>query len=647
MATKAEILQGLNDQQKDAVVNYNGKIMLEAVPGSGKTHCLVSRCQYLIKEGVKPSRIILFTFTRKAAEEIRSRIAKAIGPDADTMTICTYHSFCCRVLRKFPEYFGRGRNFSIYDEDDVDKILKPIVKEYFSNVGVEPLDLRVVKSYISGFKTRCLSPKEAQVQRDMNSFEKACSFIYESYAEALQRANAVDFNDLTYYAYRLAKAYPEILDYIASAYDYIMSDENQDSNRQNLDFIMLLGSKSHNICVVGDSDQSIYKFRGADIENVISVTTANNFERKFLSTNYRSTATIVEAANNVISNNSSRIPKEVHPVKEQGDRIAVIRCEDSADEALWIANQIEKMKNETNHYSDFAILCRTGAQTRNFEEIFLKKHMPYCIKGVVPFFCRKEVKDIVSYLKFANNPGDIVSLLRIINVPVRGIGENTQNKLVQVLSEHYFDDIIKNEKILKSVFYSKKSRDGVFSFAKTIKNIREMIGNGYNIKEILQFIVESVGYMEYLEKDTAVAETYAQKIANIEELMLIASSYTDVDDFLNSAVLDSSQESEKDDKQQDAVNIMTMHSAKGLEYPTVFIAQATDSSVPYFRSHDSEDAIQEERRLFYVAMTRAETDLCITYPNNVTVNGRKTRQQVSRFVTEIPRRYLSLYSSAQ
>lgn len=646
MATKAEILAPLNDQQRDAVIDYNGKIMIEAGAGSGKTKSIVARCQYMILSGVKPSNILVFTFTRKAAAELRARIAKAIGTDADKMTISTYHSFCCKLLREFYSYIGRTRNFSIYDTDDSDKVLGPIVKSYFKGLGVEPLPLPTVRSYISKFKSDGLSPQEAKVQRTKTSFERACAFIYESYEKKLQEANAVDFDDLTMLAYKLLNNNPEVQDRVASRYSYIISDENQDSSKQNMAFTLLLGGNNPNanITIVGDTDQSIYKFRGSDVANIIDVAEKFGFRRKILGQNYRSTQTIVNASMAVIKHNKTRMPKETFTANEKGDSIAIVRCSDLHQEAQWICQQIKNAKTDENSYSDFAILCRTGSQTRNFEEAFLEHHIPFNLKGVVPFYCRSEIRDILAYLRIAHNSSDIVALERIINIPKRGIGKTAENKLFEALSKHTFNDIIHSEELLKSVTSTKKARTNLVEFYNIILSVKEMIDGRANVADILKFVIDKIDYIEYLKTEHKVESTCAEKQANVSELLYIAGTYTDVEEFLSNALLDNPDSSKQDESETEGVNILTIHSSKGLEYPYVFISGCTDSLLPYYRSHTAQEDIEEERRLCYVAMTRAEKSLCLTYPQSLVVNGREQRQSVSRFIREIPKEFRTLYS---
>lgn len=646
MSTKAEILAGLNDQQKDVVINYNGKISLEAVPGAGKTRTMVAAIQYMLKDGVLPSKILAFTFTKKAANELRERVRAAVGVDADKVMICTYHSFCGRLLRGCADYAGRTSNFTIYDEDDKKKVLGEIVKQYFKSVGLDAMKYGIVTSYISKFKADNLSPTEAKIRHNKNSYERACGFIYESYENEMRKLNAFDFDDLTFYAYRIVKSNPEILDAIASRFDYVMSDENQDSNKQNLDFILMLGSKSKNIIMVGDTDQSIYKFRGADVDNVIDVIQKEGFTTKFLSTNYRSTQTIVNAADNVIRHNQNRIIKDAGTINEVGDKIDVVYTHNNASEAEYICKKIKDMtsKNPDLKYNDFCVLGRTQAQLNRVEEQFLLNHIPFRSKGQVPFYCRTEIKDILAYIKFAYNQQDMVSFSRIINVPKRNLGEASLKKLQKELQYSPLNDIMKTNIRLRSIGLTKKGQEGLKDFANVVLEIESMIANNSSPQDVVRYLSNKINYVDYLKDSVKVDGTLEEKLANLHELDLIAGTYSSMEDFLTNSTIDEPNIDLEKGNEVDKVNIMTMHSSKGLEFPVVFIIGANDESVPFYKSHDDPDAIQEERRLFYVSMTRAEKKLVVTCPRIITgpMEIQKTVMP-SRFIKEIPNDYVANY----
>ncbi len=615
-----------------------------------KSHTLVSRCQYMIKDGVKPSKILAFTFTKKAAEELRERIRKAIGADADKITVLTYHSFCGRILRRFATYAGRTENFTIYDEDDKKDVLGKIHKEYFKNKNYAPINYSVIVNCISRFKLKNLSPKQAQSFMADNTVNKIAGFIYESYEKEMKNRNAFDFDDLPYYAFRIADRYPEVREYLANRYEYIMSDENQDANKQNLEFILMLGSKCNNIMVVGDTDQSIYGFRGADVNNVIDTYKRENFQLKYLSTNYRSTQTIVKAANAVIKNNHKRIAKECNTINEVGDKIIVTRCQSAEIENDYICKKIIEFKkaNPDLKYKDIAILGRLQRHISRIEEALLRNKIPYRLKGLVPFYSRTEIKDILAYLKLAVNHQDLTALERVINVPARGIGKTSLSKFL--LSDITLDDIIDNEETIRKMGVSAKARRGILEFSRIIGHIREMISGGEPVAAIISYIVNIINYEAYLEKEVKVASTKEEKIVNIKELEFIAHNYDSVHELLLNAVLDEPSKEKKDiEDAGDAVNVMTMHSSKGLEFKTVFIMAVSKSVMPAaWRDKEEDESIidEEERRLFYVAMTRAKKNLYVTFPVSY-INGQGSRvvePLPCKYVNEIPPEFRKNYS---
>lgn len=642
MTTKQEILASLNEYQRDAVLNYNGKMSLEATAGSGKSTVLVSRCQYLVKDGVKPSRILAFTFTKKAANELKTRISAKIGPDADKMTICTYHSFCGKILRKFPEYAERSHNFSIYDEDEKKLILKKLQSQFRQ----APDKLNVITSYISRFKSEGKSPKEVLANPSANSYERACGLIYQAYERELIKRNAFDFDDLPYYAFKIVSNNKEVFDAITSQYDYILSDENQDANKQNMDFIMLLGSRTGNIFVVGDTDQSIYGFRGADVDNVIDTYKKQDFNIKFLPTNYRSTQNIVNASNSVIKNNKFRIVKEVKTDNEVGSKVKYVKCNDQIQEAGYIAYKIKKILEDhpDYNYKDFAVLTRVQAETGLLEEAFLTAHLPYVLKGV-PFYARTEIKDILAYLKLAYNPQDKIAFERVINVPKRGIGKATVDKIL--LSKHSLNDIMNNKVVIRNLGIAAKARFGFEKFIDILIHVRQMITENKSIEDLVSYVINATEYNSYLEKEIKMQATVIQKKANIQELIYISQTWNNsIEDFLTNAYLGDDevnidQNGNETIEDVDGVNIMTIHSSKGLEFVNVFIFDCTDNYLPYFLSHDKEKQVEEERRLFFVAMTRAKKNLFLMYPAyTMRRNGIMDPSTESRFVKEIPKEYL-------
>lgn len=636
MTTKQEILAGMTEEQRDVVVNYNGKINIEACPGAGKTATMVATIQYMLKDGVAPSKILAFTFTKKAATELKERVKKAIGPDADRVLICTYHSFCGKLLRQYAQYAGRKSNFTIYDEDDKKKVLTEVIKEFSKTNKCVGLSYSVAASYISKFKTDNLTPVEAKKYRSNTSYGKAAALMYEKYEEKMRAQNAFDFDDLPYFAYRIVKTYPEILEQVSAKFEYILSDENQDSSRQNMNFILLLGSHSNNIITVGDTDQSIYGFRGSDVGNIINTIKTESFKTKYLSMNFRSTRNIVEAANCVIKNNKNRIVKTVEAYKNAGEKVELIRVNDTDRQANFIAKKILELKanNSSLKYSDICILSRTQNQIASLEETLLLKHIPYNSKYIVPFYSRSEIKDVLSYLKFAFNNNDTVAFMRAVNTPKRGIGEASIKKILNCLPNISLDDIIKDDNVLKKLQLSVKTREGMNQFFGLINGIREKITNGASSKEVIAYIVNSINYNQYLKDNVDNEETLKLKMENIKKLEELAATFSSVSEMLTNTTFEE-PETEEEEK-PDMINIMTMHSSKGLEFPVVFIINVEDDSIPFVLSHKSAENIEEERRLFYVAMTRAKEKLFLVYPKIVSAQyGSKKIVPLSRFAKEI------------
>lgn len=595
----------------------------------------------MVKDGVRPSRILAFTFTKKAALELKQRVYAAIGVDADKITISTYHSFCGRLLRLFPEYTGRNAHFSIYDENDKKSVLDKIKKKY--DAGIK---YGVLQDRISQYKMEGLNPEEAQRRYGhIVGLETIYLKIYSEYAKLLQKNNAFDFDDLPFYAYRIATHNPEVREYVTTRYDYVIADENQDSNKQNLDFILLLGSKSGNIFVVGDTDQSIYGFRGADVKNVMDTYRNHNFDIKFLSTNYRSTSNIVRAANAVIRRNRSRIEKDSSTINEVGSRIRLGSYPSPVAEATDIIDEIVRLHDEEGkNWKDIAILCRTQAQTKNFESALLKRHIPFELRGLLPFYSRSEIKDILAYLKFAYNTSDSNAFERVINVPKRGIGLTSVNKIL--LSINSFNDIM-DTGLIDGLSLSNKAKVGLMNFVSIIQNLRRMIQESSNsVLDMVHYIRSATDYDNYLEETVPIIGLSSEKQENLNELERIAATFESLDEFLTNAVLDNPETDTPLDN-KDAINIMTMHSSKGLEFDTVFLTGISDGLVPHRMSYNSPEEIEEERRLFYVAMTRAKKNLYITYSYYQTDSrGVPHKSRMSPFIKEIPKQYLVLIDTS-
>lgn len=632
--TKSEVLAGLSDEQKKPVIDYNGFSVISAAPGSGKTRTVVARCQYMILDGINPSDILVFTFTKKAANELKERIEAAIGKEASKITIGTYHGFCNRLLRKYAEYAGRTSNFVIYDEEDKLHILKELTKG-------SPIKHDIVQKYISDFKSNSLTPRQAQLTRTANGFERSSTFFYESYEKILRNNNAFDFDDLTLWAYLILKNNPEVCKAVNEKYKYIIIDEFQDSNKQNVDFALLLGGKLMNICCVMDSDQSIYGFRGADVENVIDTILKNNVKEYKLTYNYRSTQTIVDAAKNVILNNKSRLKKDVKTTNSKGSLISLYSCNIVSTESSKIAKTIKGLlAQEQCTYKDIAILCRLQYQTRSIEQALLENNIPYNMLGGTPFFCRKEIKDLMAFLKLVYNHKDEEAFKRVVNLPKRGIGDAAIAKILACRNADN-DDIIA---ICRKTTLKGKAKSGINSFLQIIDSISsaniQVQNNQKDVSDILSLLVKNINYFDYLEETSKNDVEFNERKANVNELIYLSTQYETLDDLMNNSLL---CDASIDDTIDNAVNIMTMHGSKGLEFKVVFIFGANESIIPHFRSYDSIDSLNEERRLFYVAMTRAKEKLYISFSKQfIDRQGLIKTMLPSRFLKELPKNALSL-----
>lgn len=602
---------------------------------------MVATIQYMLKDGVPPSKILAFTFTKKAASELKERVRKAAGADADKVMICTYHSFCGKVLRGCAEYAGREANFTIYDEDDKKKVLSEVIRSFAKTNKCVPVKYATAASYISRFKIDNLSPSEARKYRSDTSYGKASALIYEKYEEKMRQLNAFDFDDLPFFAYRIVKANPEILEAISSRFEYVLSDENQDSNRQNMSFILLLGSRSHNIMVVGDTDQSIYGFRGSDVKNIISVVKNEGFKTKYLSTNFRSTSNIVNAASCVIRNNKNRIEKSIGTANGEGDSVELVSVSDTACQAGYVAKKIRQLVSgdEKRKYGDICVLSRTQNQLAEIEEALLLEHVPYSSRYMVPFYSRSEIKDILSYLKFAFNGSDALAFARAASTPKRGIGDSSCEKIINYLPGLKIYDIISDSDEVAKLRLPAKAAQGLKELSRIIGKVRSKIEEGAPPESVVRYIVEETGYEEHLKKAVENEDTLRMKIDNIAKLSCLAATFSSVSELLTNATFENPEE--KEEGAGDAVSIMTMHSSKGLEFPVVFIINVEDDSIPFVFSHKSADSVEEERRLFYVACTRAKEKLFLVYPRIICSHyGGPKQAPLSRFVREIPKNYL-------
>ena len=636
-------LEGLNPQQQEAVLCTEGPLLILAGAGSGKTRVLTHRIACLIEEkGVKPWNIMAITFTNKAAGEMKERVEKTVSFGADSIWVSTFHSSCVRILRRYIDRIGYGTNFTIYDTDDSKAVVKEVCKSL--NIDSKLYKERMLLSAISAAKNKNITAEEYQEEDSWNG--KTIARVYKEYQSRLRKNNALDFDDLLMKTVELFETCPEVLEYYQERFRYLMVDEYQDTNLVQFRFINLLAAKYRNLCVVGDDDQSIYKFRGADIKNILE------FEHVFpdarvirLEQNYRSTQNILDAANEVIRNNSQRKEKTLWTDNEKGKQVAFHQFMNAFEEAEYIAGEIQKKKREEGaSYKDFAILYRTNAQSRLFEEKFLMANIPYRLVGGVNFYARKEIKDLLSYMKTVDNARDDLAVRRIINVPKRGIGAATLTKVAVYAQEQdlSFYDALKSEGLAAA---AGRSYSKIRPFVDMIQRIRSQV-EFLSVAEILNQIIEETGYVRELELEDT--EEARGRIENIDELITKAVTYDEehekgtLSEFLEEIALVSDIDSVDDT--EDRVLLMTLHSAKGLEFPFVYLSGMEDGIFPSYLSIVSDDpmAVEEERRLCYVGITRAMKELTLTCAQQRMIRGETQYNRVSRFVREIPRELVDM-----
>lgn len=622
--------------------------------GSGKTRSLTHRIAYLIEEkGVAPWNILAITFTNKAAQEMRERVDALVGYGSEDIWISTFHATCSRILRRHIDLLGYDRNFTIYDASDQKSLMKEVLKEM--KIDTKQFPERSVMSEISSAKNEYKSPLDYRNEYGSNFRNQRIADIYEHYQKRLKENNALDFDDLLVKMVDLFQTNPDVLEHYQDRFQYIMVDEYQDTNTAQFKFISLLASKYENLCVVGDDDQSIYKFRGANIGNILG------FEHVFpdakvirLEQNYRSTKNILNAANAVIANNTSRKSKTLWTENSEGERIHFRQFMNGYEEAEYVIGEISRAHRENGaKYKDCAVLYRTNAQSRLFEEKCLLANIPYKIVGGVNFYARKEIKDLLCYLKTIDNSRDDLAVRRIINVPKRGIGATTLGRIqdyADKMSVSFYDALRVAEEV-PSIGRSLSKIDGFVTFIQSLKSKAE----SYTVRELLEEVIELTGYVAELQAEDT--DESKARIENIDELISKTESYQEameeqgqtatLSGFLEEIALIADIDSV--DPDQDYVLLMTLHSAKGLEFPRVFLAGMEDGMFPSYMSIISDDRsdLEEERRLCYVGITRAMEDLTLTSARQRMLRGEVQYNKVSRFVREIPRELVDLGQEAQ
>lgn len=632
------LVKNMNSEQSEAVRTTEGPLLIMAGAGSGKTRVLTHRIAYLLDEkDVSPYNILAITFTNKAAKEMKARVEHLVGEEAQVIWMSTFHSMCVRILRRDADRIGIERNFTIIDPTDQKSVIKDVLKS--ENIDSKRFEPRMFIGAISNLKNELKTPEDAQ--KEANDFHsQMVATVYKGYQRQLSRNEALDFDDLIMTTIHLFERVPETLEYYQNKFQYIHVDEYQDTNKAQYTLVKLLANKFKNLCVVGDSDQSIYGWRGADIQNILSFE-EDYPEAKtiFLEQNYRSTKNILNAANEVIKHNSERKPKGLWTANSGGDKIQYYEAMTERDEAEYVVKEIMKHQRGGKKYSEMAILYRTNAQSRVLEETFMKSNIPYTMVGGQKFYDRKEIKDLLSYLKVIANSNDDISLQRIINVPKRGIGPSSVEKIQTYALQNnisMFDALAE----VDFIGLSKKVTQECISFYEMIQNlIKEQ--EFLEISEIVDEVLQKSGYKDMLDREQSIESR--SRLENLDEFMSVPKDYEEntplEEQSLINFLTDLSLVADIDEADtQNGVTLMTMHSAKGLEFPIVFIMGMEESLFPHIRAIKSEDdhEMEEERRICYVAITRAEELLYITNATTRMLFGRSQSNMPSRFLKEIP-----------
>lgn len=638
-----DLLNDLNDMQRKAVEQVNGPCLVIAGAGSGKTKVLTYKIAYLIQDNnVKPWNILAITFTNKAANEMKDRVQALVGDQISDIWLGTFHSICVRILRKFIDRIGYDSSFIIFDTTDQKTLIKNCLKDM--NIDSKLFTEKSVLNEISNAKNELLYPAEYKQKYDKDYRKKVIGNIYEVYQSRLKENNAIDFDDIINFTIKLFKENEDILDYYSDKFQFILVDEYQDTNKAQFKLISLLAKNHNNVTAVGDNDQSIYSFRGADITNIL------NFEKDFpgtsiikLEQNYRCTGNILKAANSVIKNNNAKYDKKLWTENDDGALPNIYCGNDEYDEASFIVSQINRLRREEYfNYSDFAILYRMNSQSRAIEDVLRREDIPYKIIGGLKFYERKEVKDTIAYLRLIANQSDNLSFTRIINEPKRGIGKTSMDNITSIASEN---NISMYEVVKNADKYIPKIYDNTRDFVNAIEELKNA---DMPIGDIITNILKKSGYMGALKAENSI-EAEA-RIENIEELITVANEFEkesadkSLIEFLNSISL--SSDTDNLEESDNMVTLMTLHSAKGLEYPVIFLAGMEEGIFPGYQSIGDENEIEEERRLFYVGITRAKQFLFLTFAKKRTIFGSTSYNKPSRFVKEIPKNLLEGYDEA-
>lgn len=645
-----ELLTGMNDKQTEAVLQTEGPLLVLAGAGSGKTRVLTHRVAYLIEHNnVMPWRILAITFTNKAAKEMRERVIKLLGPDGNDVWVSTFHALCVRILRRDADKLGYNRAFTIADPGEQRTLIKRVLQQ--QNLDIKKFDPRSVLGAISNAKNALQTPAMMR-EAAGNPFETTVATVYESYQRELQANQAMDFDDLIMLTIKLFNQDADVLGYYQDKFQYIHVDEYQDTNDAQYTLVNLLAKKHGNLCVVGDGDQSIYGWRGANMENIL------NFEHDYpdahvtlLEQNYRSTKTILRAANDVIQRNVNRKKKDLWTDNAEGEPISYYRGQNENDEAHYVVAKIQEEREQNHHdYGDFAILYRTNAQSRVIEETLVKANIPYTMVGGHKFYDRKEIRDILAYLTLVANPADSMSLERIINEPKRGIGATSVEKLRDFAEMNDWTELEATQNISLATTLSARVRTAMEKFGLTLKHVQDRAAT-MSVSDMTSELLDQTGYMASLKASKNLeAET---RIENIEEFLSVTQKFDDdwdnadhdeTEDRLVEFLADLALVSAQDDVEEEPaeVTLMTLHAAKGLEFPVIFLMGLEEGIFPLSRAMLEDDELEEERRLAYVGITRAQEKLYLTNAYSRMLYGRRQTNPQSRFVTEIAPELLHL-----
>ena len=640
LVAEESLLDGLNKDQKDAVVHTEGPVLIMAGAGSGKTRVLTHRIAYIIEHNhVMPWHILAITFTNKAAKEMRERVAKLLDDSGNDVWVSTFHALCVRILRRNIDLLGYNRAFTIADTSEQRTLVKRVLRDL--NIDPKKFDPRSILSSISNAKNDLLTPKQYKAQA-VSAFDQIVADVYERYQAELRQNESLDFDDLIMITIQLFEQHQDVLEYYQDKFHYIHVDEYQDTNEAQYKLVNTLAQKNQNICVVGDADQSIYGWRGANMQNILDFKKDYpNAHVTLLEQNYRSTKTVLDAANSVIAHNDNRADKNLWTENEKGDQISYYRGQTENDEARYVVAKIqEEMKKPKHNYGSFAILYRTNAQSRVIEETLLKSNIPYTMVGGHKFYDRKEIRDILSYLTLLGNPNDSMSFERVINEPKRGIGVTSIEKLRLFANDHGWSllDAAKSVDLANEI--SSRAKNSIAAFEQMISQIYAKMDQ-LSITELTEELLDKSGYLSTLKASKSLeAQT---RLENLEEFISVTQKYDEANseetgqdnlvNFLSDLALVSDQDDLEDDNSQ--VTLMTLHAAKGLEFPVVFLMGMEEGLFPLARAAADESELQEERRLAYVGITRAKEKLYITNAYSRMLYGRRQNNPESRFVNEI------------